>query len=231
MAVLIEKNQQQAAPMVGHRFSPYAMNGGTCVAVAGEDFSVIGCDTRLSEGYSILSRDVTKVRSLAKQTLLGCVGFHGDVLTLTKHIEARMKQYRHTHGKDMGCEAVAQMLSSTLYMRRFFPYYTYNMVAGVDNNGKGAVFSYDPVGSYERESYRASGSASAIIQPLLDSLIGQKNQATVDPAPLSREKVVALVKDIFSAASERDIYTGDEVHISIVDKDGVTSERFQLRWD
>ena len=51
-----------------------------------------------------------------------------------------MKQYRHTHGKDMGCEAVAQMLSSTLYMRRFFPYYTYNMVAGVDNNGKGMAF-------------------------------------------------------------------------------------------
>ena len=54
------------------------------MAVAGEDFAVIGCDTRLSEGYSILSRDVSKVRTVTKNCLLGCVGFHGDVLTLTK---------------------------------------------------------------------------------------------------------------------------------------------------
>ena len=52
--------------------------------MAGEDFSVVGCDTRLSEGYSILSRDVSKVRKMTKSGLLGCVGFHGDVLTLTK---------------------------------------------------------------------------------------------------------------------------------------------------
>merc|ERR1711915_114318 len=124
------------------------MNGGTVVAVAGEDFAVIGCDTRLSEGYSILSRDVTKTRAITNKCLLGCVGFHGDVLTLTKHLDARLKQYKHTHGKDMSCAAVAQMLSSTLYYRRFFPYYTYNMIAGIDNEGKGCVFSYDPVGSY-----------------------------------------------------------------------------------
>ena len=52
-------------------------------------------------------------------------------------LDAKLKQYKHTHGKDMSCSAIAQMLSSTLYYRRFFPYYTYNMVAGVDNEGKG----------------------------------------------------------------------------------------------
>ena len=52
-------------------------------------------------------------------------------------LDAKMKQYKHTHSKDMSCEAIAQMLSTTLYYRRFFPYYTYNMIAGIDNNGKG----------------------------------------------------------------------------------------------
>ena len=44
------------------------------------------------------------------------------------------------------------------------------------DNFTGCVFSYDPVGSYERETYRACGSASAIIQPLLDNQLGYKNQ-------------------------------------------------------
>ena len=56
-------------------------------------------------------------------------------------LDAKMKQYKHTHGKDMSCEAMAQMLSSTLYYRRFFPYWVYNMVAGIDNNGKGSSCS------------------------------------------------------------------------------------------
>ena len=63
----------------------------TIVAVAGEDFSVIASDTRLSEGFSIHSRDVSKLYNLTKTTVLGACGFHGDVLTLTKLLKARMK--------------------------------------------------------------------------------------------------------------------------------------------
>ena len=37
--------------------------------------------------------------------------------------------------------------------------------------GKGCVYSFDPVGSYEREVYRAGGSAGAILQPLLDNQV------------------------------------------------------------
>ena len=40
--------------------------------------------------------------------------------------------------------------------------------------GKGAVYSYDPVGSYERETFRAAGSAGSILQPLLDNQVSGK---------------------------------------------------------
>lgn len=47
--------------------------------------------------------------------------------------------------------------------------------------GSGAVYSFDPVGSYEREACRAAGAASSLVQPFLDnqvSLIG-----TISPYP------------------------------------------------
>ena len=37
--------------------------------------------------------------------------------------------------------------------------------------GKGCVYSFDPIGSYEREVFRAAGSGGSILQPLLDNQV------------------------------------------------------------
>ena len=46
------------------------------------------------------------------------------------------QMYEHEHHKKMTTSAIAAMLSTVLYYRRFFPYYTYNILAGIDENGK-----------------------------------------------------------------------------------------------
>ncbi|XP_013403439.1 proteasome subunit beta type-1-B-like [Lingula anatina] len=214
-----------------HYFSPYSMNGGTVLAIAGEDFAVVASDTRLSEGFSIHTRDSPKTYQLTNSTVLGCTGFHGDVLTVTKLLEARLKMYKNEHNRQMSTSAIAAMLSTVLYYRRFFPYYVYNIIGGLDDEGKGAVYSFDPIGSYEREAYRAGGTASSMLQPLLDNQIGFKNQEGVTKVPLSKEKAVFLVKDVFISAAERDIYTGDNIMIHVTTKDGTETEVFPLRRD
>ncbi|KAF6035229.1 PSMB1 [Bugula neritina] len=212
------------------RFSPYAMHGGTCLAISGDDYALIACDTRLSEGFSILSRDTSKTFKLTDTTLLGCTGFHGDVLTLTKNIRARLTMYEQEHGKKMKTSAIAAMLSTMLYQRRFFPFYVGNIIAGLDEEGKGAVYSFDPVGSYQRHVYRAGGSGAPMLQPLLENQVGGKNQVGEVP-PMSVEKAILLAKDVFISAAERDIYTGDALQIQVITKDGIKHEVFPLRRD
>lgn len=61
--------------------------------------------------------------------------------------------------------------------------------------------------------------------------IGHKNRLD-EKRPLSAEEVVAIVKDVFVIATERDIYTGDSVEIKVLRK-GVqpVTEVFALKTD
>nr|QBH72808.1 proteasome subunit beta type [Eurycantha calcarata] len=212
-------------------FSPYAENGGSVVAIAGDDYAIVASDTRLSAGFSVYTREQSKLFQLSDTTVLGAAGCWCDTLTLTRILKARMQMYLHEHQKCMSTAAVAQMLSTMLYYKRFFPYYVANILAGLDDEGKGCIFSYDSIGHCERSQFRAAGTAGALLQPLLDNQIGLKNMENVKKEPISMEKALAVLKDVFISAAERDIYTGDSILIKIITKDGVREEKFPLRRD
>lgn len=192
---------------------------------------MIAGDTRLSSGYSIHTRHQNKLFSLSSSTVLASTGCWCDTLSLTAVVRSRMQMYEHTHNKTMSTTAVAQMLSILMYNRRFFPYYVSNVLAGLDENGEGAVYSYDPIGHSQRTTYNAGGSAGALLQPVLDNQIGLKNQLNPSAEPLTIERAVAIIKDTFISATERDIYTGDSVILNIITKDGIKEEKLELRKD
>jgi len=223
---------QTAGGPVEARFSPYSDNGGSVVAIAGEDFVVIASDTRLSgNGYSIFSREQPKLFKLSGKTVLGSTGCWCDILTFCKVAEMRMKTYRHNHNKEMSTPAVAQMTSIMLYNKRFFPYYISNILGGLDDQGKGCVYSYDPVGHMEKNMYRAGGSACTLLQPLLDNQVGLKNMAGVEKKPISMENARNIIHDVMISAAEREIHTGDAICFNIITKDGIKVETVPLRRD
>merc|ERR1712225_56681 len=118
--------------------------------------------------------------------------------------------YQYQHGKEISVHACAQRLSHILYNKRFFPYYVQAILGGIDEEGQGALYSYDPVGSYEREYCRAAGAASSLIMPFLDNQVNFKNQYMPgsgvghalqerEKIPLPKDVVIGLVKDAFTS--------------------------------
>lgn len=138
--------------------------------------------------------------------------------------------------ESIDCLSLAHLLSVTLYSKRFFPYFTFCLVGGIDKLGSGALFKYDALGSYERVIATVSGKGEELIQPILDrvtqmeeskelwsfqSILGESEDSGdlkrfVD---LSIEDAIELVKEAFHAAAEREISIGDGVEIVVIERE------------
>lgn len=168
----------------------------------------------------------------SSRIVLSVVGFAADGHALKERLDNIVKMYRYQHGKAMSVKACAQRLSTILYGKRFFPYYVHAILGGMDEEGKGALYSYDPVGSYEREQCRAAGAAASLIMPFLDNQVNYKNQYVPGSGEghalqqrqvedLDRETVQGLVRDAFTSAVERHIEVGDGLQMMIITKEGI----------
>ena len=228
----------------------YTDNGGSTLGISGSDFTILAGDTRSTSGYNINTRYAPKLFRIGgegpehkgSKIVLSVVGFAADGHALAERLDTIVKMYGYQHNKPMSISACAQRLSHILYNKRVCPYYVTAIPGGIDDEGKGALYSYDPVGSYEREQCRAAGAASSLIMPFLDNQVNNKNQyipgSGVGHAleargaqPLPRKDVEELVKDAFTSAVERHIEVGDGLQTMIITKDGIQETYTDLKKD
>ncbi|KAL6950072.1 Proteasome subunit beta type-6 [Hanseniaspora vineae] len=239
---------------IQHNFNPYSDNGGTILGIAGKDFAVLAGDTRQTVDYSINSRYESKVFDVGDNILMSANGFAADGDALVKKFKNSLKWYHFNHTSSissiselsdpngqhkMSLKSAARNIQHLLYGKRFFPYYVHTIIAGLDEDGKGFVFSFDPVGSYEREQCRAGGAGASLMMPFLDNQVNFNNQYEPDSHGqvkrkleyLSLDEVLQLVRDAFTSVTERHISVGDGLEILIVTKEGVRKEYFPLKKD
>ncbi|KAF2876476.1 proteasome subunit beta type-1 precursor [Massariosphaeria phaeospora] len=233
-----------------HGFYPYTDNGGSTLGISGKDFTILAGDTRSTSGYNINTRYSPKLFKIGGEgpdnkgarIVLSVVGFAADGDALKERLDTIVKMYKYQHGKPMTVTACAQRLSHILYNKRFFPYYVHAILGGLDEEGKGALYSYDPVGSYEREQCRAAGAAASLIMPFLDNQVNFKNQYEPGSGtghdlqakvaqPLPRDHVEDLVRDAFTSAVERHIEVGDGLQMMIITSDGIAESFTPLKKD
>ena len=107
------------------------------------------------------------------------------------------------------------------------------ILAGLDEEGNGALYSYDPAGSYKRDQCAAAGAAASLIMPFLDNQVTFNNQyvpgngagaTELESRPeelWSRDAVIELVMDAFDNATERHIEVGDGLQLMVLTENGI----------
>lgn len=219
-------NREKNKEMKEDGYNPYVNNNGSLLGFKGKDYLILGSDTRLSVGYSILSRDSPKIFKITEKAYLASSGMYADIIALQKNLKIRVDLYKSANHYEPSIECLAQLLSVTLYGRRFFPYYTFNCLAGVNDDGEMKMYGYDAIGSYDELEYLSNGSGKELITPVLDSLLKYPD------SKLDLETGKKLALTAINACANRDIYTGDYFEMVVLHKDGrVELSKHDLRKD
>ncbi|KTW27093.1 hypothetical protein T552_02585 [Pneumocystis carinii B80] len=236
---MLSFSEEKSNAMIEHQFNPYEENGGLCVAISGEDYVILAGDTRQVRGYGIHSRYQPRVFNIGDNLVVSACGFSGDCVEVIRILRRQLIVYHSKHKKKLSVRSAARLIQMILYNRRFFPYYIYMLIVGIDENGKGAIFTFDPIGSYERVSYQAVGGSASLALPIMDNQVGLKNQhGIVDgqyrlrtPVSLSCDDAIKIIKDTYNSVVERHIEVGDAFQAFIVTSSGVHVENFPLKRD
>jgi len=214
-------------------FYPYSSEGGSGAAIAGEDFVVFASDTRFSyDSFAVLTRDGKKLHLLNNNCAVNFTGFNGDSMQVVKEMQTRMQVYKFNFHCDLAVDSAAHLLSRTLYMKRFFPFYVSPVLGGITKEGKGVLFRYDLIGMLQDARWETVGAASSQLDPFLDNQIGWHCKSPQTKPPLTVERAKAVLRDAFRSAAERETSTGDGLQmITLQAGQPALEEHFRLRSD
>ena len=187
-----------------------AKKGTTTVGLIAKDAVIVGADMKSTIGYMVDSKVARKVYQLDDHIAMTIAGSVGDALALVRILKAQFKLFKLERGP-ITVKAAANLLSNILQGTRYYPYMAMMIIGGVDRRGA-HVFSVDPVGGAERDTYTATGSGSPIAYGILED--GFKENMT-------KEEALQLGVRAVKSARKRDIFSGgDKILAAVIDEKG-----------
>ncbi|KAF5517141.1 Proteasome subunit beta type-3 [Colletotrichum siamense] len=203
--------------------SPFSINGGACVAMVGKDCVAIACDLRLGLQALTVSNNFPKIFQYG-DVFLGLTGLATDVTTVGDLFRYKVNMYRLREERNIAPTTFANLVSSSLYERRFGPYFVSPVVAGLDpKTGKPFICGFDSIGCIDfAKDFIVSGTASEQLFGMCESLW--------EP-DLGPEELFETISQSLLNAVDRDALSGWGAHVYIIEKDKVTKRLLKGRQD
>jgi 20S proteasome subunit beta 3 len=130
--------------------------------MTGKDCVAIACDLRLGMQALTVSNNFPKVFNYAPSTYMGLTGLATDVITVSDLFRYKVNMYRLREERHISPQTLANLVSSSLYERRFGPYFVSPVVAGINQTtGKPFICGFDSIGCIDfAKDFIVSGTAS-----------------------------------------------------------------------
>lgn len=192
--------------------------------MVGKDCVAIASDLRLGMQSLGVSNDFEKVFNYAPTVFLGLTGLATDVITLSEVFREKTNLYKMREGRDISPTTFANLVSSTLYQKRFGPYFTGPVVAGLDpKSGKPFISGFDSIGCLDlAKDFVVSGTGTDQLYGMCEGLYEEN---------LAPEDLFETISQALLNAVDRDALSGWGAVVYIIEKDKVTKRLLKTRQD
>jgi proteasome beta subunit len=190
--------------------SQLTLKGTTTIGVVCKDGVILASDTRVTMGFYVahkFGKKVYKVDDYLGMTIAGTVA---DAQKVVDILTANAQLYRINMNRPMPVSAAARLVANLLFSARYLPLATQVLVGGIDDTGP-HVYNLDPFGSLTEEKCVSTGSGSPIVYGILEDAYREG---------MSVAELLASVVKAVNAAMKRDVASGNNYNISVIDKNG-----------
>uniref|UniRef100_A0A7S0BEU4 Proteasome subunit beta n=1 Tax=Rhodosorus marinus TaxID=101924 RepID=A0A7S0BEU4_9RHOD len=198
-------------------------NGGTVVAMSGDGCVAIASDTRLGQQYQTIAMDVPRIFKMHDRLFLGLTGLYTDTQTLHNLFKFKLSMYKMREGREISPETFANLVSSTLYEKRFGPYFTEPIVVGLDKDNKPYLCGMDLLGALACEpDFVTLGTSTEMLLGACETFYREN---------MSEGQLFEVVSQTLMMATDRDCLSGWGGVVHIISKDGITTKTLKTRQD
>ncbi|EPZ36546.1 proteasome-domain-containing protein [Rozella allomycis CSF55] len=199
-------------------------NGGAVVAMKGKGCVAIASDKRLGQQALTVSTEFPKVFPIHDKLYLGLSGLATDVITLSETFRYKVNMYSLNHERDIEPVTFANMVSSTLYEKRFGPYYCEPIVAGLNSKtNEPFICSMDVIGCINfAKDFVVGGTCGPNLYGMCESLY----EPDLEP-----EELFEIVSQALVNAVDRDALSGWGAVVYIITADKVITRTLKCRQD
>ncbi|PWN89598.1 putative PUP3-20S proteasome subunit beta3 [Acaromyces ingoldii] len=203
-------------------------NGGSVVAMKGKNCVAIASDLRLGQQAMTVACNFDKVFAVTERTYLGLPGLASDVATLKETFRYRVNMYKMKEEREIQPETFAHLVSSTLYEKRFGPYFIEPVICGLSSPdapvpNEPFIAASDLIGCLNfAKDFVVSGTAS-------DKLFGMAEGLWEED--LGPEELFETISQTLLGALERDALSGWGAIVRVITPEKVTERWLKSRQD
>jgi len=169
------------------------------VGMIGKNCAAIATDRRLGVQFQTVSTNFQKVFKMQDNILLGLTGLASDIQTFHSLMEFKLNLYTLRENRPMKASTFVNLVSTSLYERRFSPFFVSPIVVGLDK-GTPVLATYDSIGCLSCTDPFQVGGTSA------DMILGAAE--TFYKENLEKDELVETVGQVLLSGVDRDCLAG-----------------------
>lgn len=185
-------------------------HGTTTAGIVCTDGVVLATDTRVTAGGYIAHKRGKKLIQIDKHLAVTISGGVADAQNVVDSLKYYANSYRIEKGLPLPVKSAARIVSNILFGSRYYPYIAIFILGGYDASG-GSIYNVDLFGSSIQEKVTSTGSGSPVALGVLEAGF-QEGMSVAKGVPLAANAIIAAMR--------RNVFTGDNFDIAVIDKSG-----------